>query len=167
MENPAPEDAIPRGKWQVSTVPPGSSLDRGMCAEKRTDDRPEKGGTLNSGGPGTDPRQEPSCYAVGCDQRTEDAAGTPWESDPPIVVGDGRAVHMAKGRAEGQRGHSTHAREWNTPTRSVSSTLSALGPTDSSGSAGPRARRSEEPGAVVPHAGICEGGAGQPASLPQ
>jgi hypothetical protein len=25
----------------------------------------------------------------------------------------------------------------------------------------------EEPGAVVPHAGICEGGAGQPASLPQ
>ncbi|MCH7229206.1 zinc-ribbon domain containing protein, partial [Haloferula sp. A504] len=29
------------------------------------------------------------------------------------------------------------------------------------------ARPSEEPGAVVPHAGICEGGAGRPASLPQ
>ena len=29
------------------------------------------------------------------------------------------------------------------------------------------ARPSEEPGAVIPHAGICEGGAGQPASLPQ
>jgi hypothetical protein len=28
------------------------------------------------------------------------------------------------------------------------------------------ARSSEEPGAVVPHAGICKGGAGQPASLP-
>ena len=29
------------------------------------------------------------------------------------------------------------------------------------------ARPSEEPGAAIPHAGICEGGAGQPASLPQ
>ena len=29
------------------------------------------------------------------------------------------------------------------------------------------ARPSEEPGAGIPHAGICEGGAGQPASLPQ
>ena len=28
------------------------------------------------------------------------------------------------------------------------------------------ARHSEEPGAVVPHAGICEGDAGQPAFLP-
>ena len=28
------------------------------------------------------------------------------------------------------------------------------------------ARIPEEPGAVIPHAGICEGGAGQPASLP-
>ena len=30
----------------------------------------------------------------------------------------------------------------------------------------PPARIPEEPGAVVPHAGICEGGAGQPVSLP-
>jgi len=30
----------------------------------------------------------------------------------------------------------------------------------------PLARIPEEPGAVVPHAGICEGGVGQPASLP-
>ncbi len=30
----------------------------------------------------------------------------------------------------------------------------------------PPARIPEEPGAVIPHAGICEGGAGQPASLP-
>ena len=29
------------------------------------------------------------------------------------------------------------------------------------------ARFPEEPGAVVPHAGICEGGVGQPTSLPQ
>ena len=31
----------------------------------------------------------------------------------------------------------------------------------------PRARFPEEAGAVVPHAGICEGGTGQPVSLPQ
>ncbi len=31
----------------------------------------------------------------------------------------------------------------------------------------PPARFPEEPGAVVPHAGICEGGTGQPVSLPQ
>jgi len=31
----------------------------------------------------------------------------------------------------------------------------------------PPARIPEEPGAVVPHAGICEGGVGQPTSLPQ
>ena len=49
------------------------------------------------------------------------------ESDLPIVVSDGNAVHKAKGRAEGQSGQSTHARERNTPKRSVSSTLSALG----------------------------------------
>ena len=31
----------------------------------------------------------------------------------------------------------------------------------------PRARFPEEPAAVIPHAGICEGGTGQPVSLPQ
>jgi hypothetical protein len=30
----------------------------------------------------------------------------------------------------------------------------------------PPARIPEEPGAVIPHAGICEGGVGQPTSLP-
>ena len=30
----------------------------------------------------------------------------------------------------------------------------------------PNARFPEEPGAVIPHAGICEGGVGQPTSLP-
>ena len=48
------------------------------------------------------------------------------QSDPPIVVRDGRTDHTAKGRAVSQSGHSTHARETNAPTRSVSSTLSAL-----------------------------------------
>ena len=49
MKNPAPKDAIPKGKWQASKVPPGSSQDRGMCEEKRKNDRPAEGGTLNSG----------------------------------------------------------------------------------------------------------------------
>ena len=30
----------------------------------------------------------------------------------------------------------------------------------------PPARIPEEPGAVIPHAGICEGGVGKPKSLP-
>jgi len=49
MKNPAPESAILKGKWQALKVPPGSIQDRGMCEEKRTDDRPAEGGILNSG----------------------------------------------------------------------------------------------------------------------
>lgn len=56
----------------------------------------------------------------------EVAAAMDRESDPFIVVGDGRAVHKAKGGTERQSGQSTHARERNTPNQSVSRTLSAL-----------------------------------------
>lgn len=59
-------------------------------------------------------------------QLSEDVSVCGEESDPPIVVGDGRAVHMAKGRAGGQSGQSTDARGRNAPKQSVSSTLSAL-----------------------------------------
>lgn len=55
-----------------------------------------------------------------------DAGGDAEESDPPILLRDGRAVHMGKERAEGQCGHRTGARGRNAPTRSVSSALSAL-----------------------------------------
>jgi hypothetical protein len=167
MENPVPTDAIPRGKWQVSEVPSGSTLGRGMCAEKRTDDRAEWGGTLNSGDPGANPLSGVIRAAAEGLQRNEEALGGDRESDSPIVVRDGRADHTAKGRAEGQRGHSTHARETIIPITSVSRTLSASGVGGPQGSAVPIARLSEEPGAAIPHAGICEGGAGQPASLPQ
>ena len=54
MKNPAPEDA----SRQVSKVPPGSFQDRGMCEEKRTDDRPAEGGTLNSGRLAPPPTEE-------------------------------------------------------------------------------------------------------------
>ena len=48
------------------------------------------------------------------------------DSDPPIVLGDGKADHMGKGRAGGQRRQSTHARKRTASVQSVSSTLSAL-----------------------------------------
>jgi hypothetical protein len=157
MENPAPEDAT----WQVSKVPPGSTIDRGMCAEKRRNDRPVKVGTLNSGGPEPIHGRIRSKVARR-DRRQGDAAGRFRESDPPIVVRDGRTDYMAKGWAEGQGKQSTHARERNTPDQSVSRSLLATG---ARGVSIRRARKSdarlfEEPGAVVPHAGICEGGTG-------
>jgi hypothetical protein len=49
------------------------------------------------------------------------------ESDPPIVVGDGNAVHKAKGRAEEQRQQRTDAAA-RRPRQSVSSSLLAIGP---------------------------------------
>ncbi len=89
------------------------------------------------------------------------------EPDSPIVVRDGRADHLAKGEAEGQREQSTHrgGRLFPIP---VPSTLLVIGvgvwfiKLD----AKPGAHLSEEPGAGKPHAGICEGGFGQPVSLP-
>ena len=82
------------------------------------------------------------------------------ESDPPIVVRDGRADHMAKGWAEGQRKQSTHHGTRNLPVP-VSRTLLAIGVNGGfyEPAAGPAARLSEEPCAGKPHAGICEGAA--------
>jgi hypothetical protein len=48
------------------------------------------------------------------------------ESDPFIVVRDGRTDHTTKGWAGRHRSQSTHARGKNVPTQSVSSTLTAL-----------------------------------------
>jgi retron-type reverse transcriptase len=106
--------------------PPGSTLDRGMCIEKRMDDCSEENSTLNSGDPCCAPLETIYLLGAGSDQRNEDGAGPARESDPPIVVRDGNAVHMAKERTEGQLGHSTHARDTNTPSTSVSRTLSEL-----------------------------------------
>jgi len=81
---------------------------------------------LNSGGPERGPSEAIHLLKAPCDQQHEDVVAACRESDPPIVVGDGRTDHMAKGRAEGQSGQSTHARERITPAESVSRTLSAL-----------------------------------------
>ena len=44
-------------------------------------------------------------------QRKEDVGVRGEDSDSPIVVSDGSAEHMAKGRAGGQCSQSTHARK--------------------------------------------------------
>jgi hypothetical protein len=115
MENPAPEDASLKGEWQVSMVPPGSTLDRGMCEEKRTDDRPAEDGALTSGRLAPTPIEEIHLQRINDFQPQEGIAKGAQESDPPIVVGDGNTDHTAKGRAGMQRGQSSHVGGTNTP----------------------------------------------------
>lgn len=122
MENPAPKGASLASA--LGSI--GVDQDRGMCEEKRTNDRPEEDGTLNSGSPASTPLETIWLQRINDFQRNEGVAKEARDSDPPIVVGDGNADHMAKGRAERQRGQSTHARERNTLDQSVSRTLSAL-----------------------------------------
>lgn len=108
-----------------------------MCEEKRKNDRPAEGGTLNSGrrvapSVGEIYLQRPNDF-----QPIEGVAKSHQESDLPIVVRDGNTGHTAshryagastaKGQAGMQRGQSTHARGRNTLDESVSRTLSALG----------------------------------------
>ncbi len=97
-----------------------------MSEEKREDDRPEEGGALNSGDPQPEPSEAIYLLEAPGSQQKEESAGRQRESDPSVVVGAGRAVHKAKGRAEGQSGQSTHAGERTTPHSGVSRTLSAL-----------------------------------------
>jgi len=59
-------------------------------------------------------------------QLTEGVVEGVEESDPPIVVRDGKTDHVAKERAGKHRNHSTRARGRNAPTQSTSSTLIAL-----------------------------------------
>ena len=59
-------------------------------------------------------------------QPNEGVAGRVRESDPPIVVGDGNADHMAKGRAEEQSRQRSDAAA-RRPRKSVSSSLLAIG----------------------------------------
>jgi len=79
------------------------------------------------------------------------------ESDPSIVVRDGRAVHMAKGWAERITEHSTQAEALSAPLSSLPRTLFNL--TICSSRCKSLRVRSEEPCAGIPHAGICEGAA--------
>jgi hypothetical protein len=138
----------------------GVDQDRGMLGEKRNDDRSSKGGTLNSGGPEIEPEEAGRQPKADCDQPQEYAVWTPRESDPPIVVRDGNAGHMAKERA-GSNSSKALTTGHVDPDHCV--TLPACKgdlfwhPMSELVS---NARLPEEPGAVIPHAGICEGGVG-------
>ena len=59
-------------------------------------------------------------------QLKEDRTEGAEESDPGIVVRDGRTDHMAKDRAGKHRSQSTHAKGTKVPMKSVSSTLAVL-----------------------------------------
>ena len=126
MEKSVPEDATSKEERRASMVPPGSSQDRGMCEKKRTDDRPAEGGALNSGRLVFPPFEPIYLQGASVFQRKEGSATGHQESDPLIVVRDGRTDHTAKERAERQRGQSTHARGLSCPGISVSSSLAAL-----------------------------------------
>ena len=158
MENPAPESANSQEQRQALKVPPGSTLDRGMWKEKRIDDCSSMGSALNSG----DPFSLPSGNRRDIGSRRQgDADERIRESDPPIVVRDGSTGHTAKGRAGRQRKQRTHHGTRLLPT-TVSSSLLAKGTGfwHFVSALVPCARFPEEPGAVIPHAGICEGGTG-------
>jgi RNA-directed DNA polymerase len=104
--------ALGKGESALQSV--GVHQDRGMRTEKRL----ELGRTPEAA-------HEADLWA-GSEQLKEAAVTkAPGESDPPIVVGDGSAGHMAKGRAEEQRWQSTHARR-GMRRQSVSSSLLAL-----------------------------------------
>jgi len=105
----------------------GVDQDRGMCEEKRKDDRPAEGGTLNSGRLAPPPVEEIYLQRANDFQPKEGVAKSHQESDLPIVVRDGNTDHTAKDQAGMQRGQSTHARGTNILNESVSRTLSALG----------------------------------------
>ncbi len=108
-----------------------------MCAEKRNNDHPAEGGTLNSGDLLAPFVEEVYLQRTNDFQPKEGTAKSHQESDLPILVRDGSTDHTpshghgdagtAKEQAGMQRGQSTHARGRNTLTQSVSRTLSALG----------------------------------------
>jgi len=157
MKNPASKDASMASVLDST----GVDQDRGMCEEKRNDDRSYKGGTLNSGGPGCVPEEAERQPRANGDQPQEDVIRTIRESDPPIVVRDGNTGHTAKERAGRQRKQRTHFQDTITPDKECQAPCLHRERTPARvPELVPIARLPEEPGAVIPHAGICEGGAG-------
>jgi group II intron reverse transcriptase/maturase len=98
-----------------------------MCEEKRKNDRPAEGGTLNSGRRMAPDVEEIYLQRPNDFQPIEGVAKSHQESDLPIVVRDGNTDRTAKDQAGMQRGQSTHARGRKTLDQGVSRTLSALG----------------------------------------
>lgn len=87
-------------------------------------------------------------------QLTEERMLRTGESDPFIVVGDGRAAHMAKGRALSQQSSANNAGNASPRNHCQVRYSNFL-----NGSSVSRASVNEEPYAGKPHVGICEGAA--------
>ncbi len=90
-----------------------------------------------------------------------------WESDRFIVLGDGRAAHMGKGTTglrSPQRKHDADKKDCYGHANLTAGNSEEGGLVTASQC---EASNHEEPGAGKLHAGICEGGVGQPASLPR
>ncbi len=141
-------------------VPPGSSKIVARSQRSVNDEPPVPVG--RTGAPRTreaSPPYLPDIRQGIDDQLTGGANVYGEESDPPIVVRDGKTDYMAKEWAERQRKQSTHRGRRLLPIP-VSSTLLAMGANIwfNGSDARPNARHSEEPCAGKPHAGICEGG---------
>ena len=81
------------------TVPPGSNKTVACVKRSEKMDRSCKSGTLNSGGPESEPVGVARLLTADRGQPQEDAVRTIRESDPPIVVRDGNTGRRAKGRA--------------------------------------------------------------------
>jgi group II intron reverse transcriptase/maturase len=123
MENPASKGASMASALGSTGVVTG----RGMCEEKRKNDRLAEGGTLNSGRRMAPDVEEIYLQRPNDFQPIEGVAKSHQESDLPIVVRDGNTDRTAKDQAGMQRGQSTHARGRKTLDQGVSRTLSALG----------------------------------------
>ena len=157
MENPASKGAS-MASVQDST---GVHLDRGMCEEKRTDEPISYSRHLELGRPGMCTCGSRKATKGRWRSTPRRRHRTTRESDPPIVVRDGNTGHTAKEWAGRHREQSTHFQDTITPgkkcqapclhrERTPARVLELV----------PIARHPEEPGAVIPHAGICEGGVG-------
>ncbi len=147
-------------KWRVPQVPPGSSQVVACVKRSEKMDRSSKSGTLNSGGPGTEPAAVKRLPRAGDDQPIEDVIWSSRESDPPVVVRDGSAGHRAKEWAGSNAskgltsGHVDPETRVNLPACKWKPVLALCVGTSF------MCALPEEPGAAIPHAGICEGGVG-------
>ncbi len=141
---------------------PGSTA-RGMWGEKRT-------GTWE-----TRRRPRPRGRGRACRAKREGGTKRRRESDRLIVLRDGRADHTGKGAAGLRSPQRKQARadmkgcQINTANLTAGNSEAATTRPFHGGALKTecKASSSEEPGAGIPHAGICAGGARQRASLPR
>jgi hypothetical protein len=79
-----------------------------------------------------------------------------WESDQPVILRDGKAVHMGKGLTGIRNSQRKHSSDFG-PNKLCQPNCGKQAIGSRSGYH-TEASISEKPGAIVPHAGICAGG---------